>query len=205
MTRIKICGLTRPCDIDAVNGERPDYIGFVFADSRRRVTPAQALELRGRLAEGIVPVGVFVDDTVDDVAALVEAGVIEIAQLHGSETEAYIRALKARIDKPVIKAVSFETLNNPEWARQDRKWQNTCADYLLFDSGPGGTGRSFDWGMIGRIGKPFFLAGGLHMGNVAAAIAAVQPFAVDISSSVETDGLKDREKIKEIIRRVRNA
>ncbi|MCL2321793.1 MAG: phosphoribosylanthranilate isomerase [Oscillospiraceae bacterium] len=199
MVKIKICGLSRNCDIDAVNIERPEYIGFVFARSRRRVTPKQALDLRKKLHHGIIPVGVFVDDTLENILSLVKNGIIEVIQLHGLEDEEYISRLKMSTDVPIIKAVAVQSESDLQ------KWLGTSSDYLLLDSIGGGTGNRFDWNFIGKIDKPFFLAGGLNPENVAQAIKDTTPFAVDVSSGVETDGLKDPLKIKEFIRSVRNA
>ena len=197
MFKVKICGLTRLCDVDAVNVEKPDYVGFVFAKSRRKVTPAQAMELRKRLAKGIIPVGVFVDETIDHIFSLIQNGVIDIVQLHGTEDEEYIVKLKKLTTVPVIKAVSVQHADDVQ------KWASTAADYLLLDSKGGGTGRTFDWNLIGEINKPYFIAGGLDINNITKAINQTTPFAVDVSSGVETDGLKDPEKIKEFIRLVR--
>jgi phosphoribosylanthranilate isomerase len=190
LTKIKICGLTRPCDIDAVNAEKPDYIGFVFAESRRKVTPGQADELREKLSPDIIPVGVFVDETIENIISLAQNGIIDIIQLHGSETEDYINNLKALTDKIIIKA----------------NRNSTSADYLLFDNVNPGSGQTFDWSLIPKTNKPFFFAGGIRADNVAEAVAKVNPFAVDVSSGVETgtNGVKDPAKIKEFIRRVRN-
>ena len=198
MVKVKICGLTRLCDVEAVNVEKSDYIGFVFADSRRKVTPQQAKELRERLDKGIIPVGVFVNEPIEHICSLIQSGVIEMVQLHGTENEEYIRGLKELTGKPVIKAVSVQRAGDVQ------KWAHTSADYLLLDSKGGGTGRAFDWSLIGKADKPYFLAGGLDEANVTNAINQTSPFAVDISSGVETDGQKDPAKINEFIRRVRH-
>jgi len=198
LTKVKICGLTRLCDVDAVNIEKPDYAGFVFANSRRRVTSAQAMELRSKLANEIISVGVFVNESIENILPLVQNGVIEMIQLHGKENEEYIERLKKLTDKPIIKAISV--LN----AGDVQKWALTSADYLLLDNKDGGTGQAFDWSLIGEIGKPYFLAGGLDVNNVVNAISQTTPFAADTSSGVETDGLKDPWKIKEFIRRVKH-
>lgn len=203
VSKIKICGLTRLCDIDAANEAMPDYVGFVFAESRRQVTAAQALALRERLHERIVPVGVFVNDDASHILALVEQGVIGAIQLHGEEDERYIEKIKTGIrsisETMIIKAVSVSRIGDAQ------KWENTCADYLLLDNKGGGTGVCFDWRCIGHMRKPYFLAGGLGPGNIEAAINQVNPYAVDVSSGVETDGYKDSEKMKELVRRVRGA
>jgi len=207
MVKVKICGLTRPCDIDAVNAETPDYVGFVFAESRRKVTPQQARELRARLDTGIVPVGVFVDETPEIVASLVHEGIIDIVQLHGSEDECYIETLKSLTEAPIIKAVAVQTTDDVQ------KWATTAADYLLLDNKTGGSGETFDWSLLSTestpsipstASKPFFLAGGLNATNITHAIETVKPFAVDASSGVETNGFKDPAKIREFIRRARN-
>jgi len=128
----------------------------------------------------------------------VQSGVVDAVQLHGSEDEGYIEKLKIKTDVPVIKAVSVQNVCDVQ------KWQRTCADYLLLDSPGGGTGQTFDWELIGETSKPFFLAGGLELSNVAESINQITPFAVDVSSGVETNGVKDLGKINGFIRRVRN-
>jgi phosphoribosylanthranilate isomerase len=231
---IKICGLTRPSDIDMVNVGKPEYIGFVFAKSRRMVTPLQATGLRKRLIPGIIPVGVFVDEPIEKVLALVRDDVIQMVQLHGKEDEEYIKRLKERTDRPIIKAISVRRVGDI----QERA--STIADYLLLDSPGGGTGSTFDWSLIPDIiqdkkgVKPYFLAGGLNVDNIRTAISQTRvldadsvnsaisrtsvlhadcirttislagTFAVDVSSGVETDGFKDSKKINEFIRRARD-
>jgi len=196
--KIKICGLTRPCSIEAVNIAKPDYIGFVFAESRRKVTPRQASHLRGKLNADIIPVGVFVDESIENILPLVREGVIEIIQLHGIENENYICELKQHTDKPIIKAVSVRRKGDVQ------KWSATAADFLLLDNAKSGTGQSFNWSLIGDTEKRFFLAGGLNAENIANAIVSVAPFGVDVSSGVETDGIKYPEKIIEFVRRARH-
>ncbi len=200
-TMIKICGLTRPEDIRAVNRWKPDYVGFVFAESRRRIDAVQARALKQMLAPGILAVGVFVNGRVEEEAELFLDGVIDMIQLHGRETEADIRAVKRLTGgkAPVIKAVSVTG------AEAVRRWAESSADYLLLDNGPGGTGSAFDYGLIGNSlpDRPFFLAGGLDSGNVSQALQALRPFAVDVSSGVETGGVKDEEKIRKFIENVR--
>lgn len=197
MAKVKICGLLRLCDIDAVNIEKPEYIGFVFAESRRKVTPQQALELRNRLHPDIIPVGVFVDETTDNIVSLVRNGIIDAVQLHGCENEEYIEKLKTMTNKPIIKAIAAQNKGDIQ------KWAATSADYLLLDNKGGGTGQSFNWNFIGKTDRSFFLAGGLNLENITEAIRETVPFAVDVSSGVETEGFKDSKKIKEFIRRVR--
>ena len=186
MTKIKLCGLTRPCDIEWANALTPDYIGFVFAKkSRRYVSPEIARVLHDKLSPAIQAVGVFVNEAPENVAALLNEGVIDIAQLHGSEDEDYIKALRALTDKPLIKAFRIDGPADLEKARQ------SSADHILLDNGPGGTGRAFNWALLKDFERPYFLAGGLGPENVAQAIKALHPYAVDVSSCVETDGVKD--------------
>lgn len=203
MTKIKICGLRREEDISYVNECNPDYIGFVFANTKRKVTKEEALHLRGLLNEGIIPVGVFVNEDVEVVADLVNSGCFDVPQLHGDEDNAYIAKLRSLIgdDKKIIKAIRVKS-------KEDIENSNLVdADYLLFDAFSlkeyGGTGTSFDWNLISDIRKPFFLAGGIDMDNVDAAIDGVKPYAVDLSSSVETDGFKDHDKVVAIVNKVK--
>lgn len=197
MTKIKLCGLSRPCDIEAVNGLKPDYIGFVFApNSRRYVTPRTAAGLKQLLSSEIQTVGVFVNEKPERIAALLHSGVIDMAQLHGDENEDDIRRLKQFTDKPVIKAFRIETARDISGAQQ------CCADYILLDSGAG-TGTVFDWKLLNNICRPYFLAGGLSPDNVADAVKQLHPYAVDVSSGIETDGAKDKTKMAAFVAAVR--
>ncbi len=199
MTKIKLCGLTRPCDVEAVNELLPDFIGFVFArNSRRYISPENAAGLRKRLRPGISAVGVFTDEKPEAVAELLSRGVIDIAQLHGGEEEAYIGRLRALTDKPVVKAFRIDE------PRDIARAQNSTADYVLLDSGPGGTGTVFDWNLLRPMRRPYFLAGGLNAGNVKAAVEELAPYAVDVSSGIETGGVKDIRKIREFVHAVRS-
>ncbi len=138
--KIKLCGLTRPCDIEAVNELQPDYIGFVFAKkSRRYVSPEKAEELKAMLAPGIQAVGVFVNEEPERIVSLLEAGTIDVAQLHGQEGEREIRRLRELTDHPLIQAFRIDTEQDVERANA------STADYVLLDSGAGGTGTVFDW------------------------------------------------------------
>lgn len=190
MTKIKFCGMRRAEDIVAANALGADFIGFVFAPgSRRAVTPEQAAALKKQLAPGIRAVGVFVNAPPADVAALLAAGIIDIAQLHGRENAAYLQTLRALTDKPILKA--FRVAAAADLARAA-----TCpADGLLLDSGAGGTGTAFDWTLLQNFPRPYFLAGGLDPENVAAAIQTYHPYAVDVSSGIETNGQKDTTKM----------
>lgn len=189
-TKIKFCGLSRNCDIETANALSPDYVGFVFAkNSRRCVSFAQAKELKALLAPGILTVGVFVNEDPRTVTALLEAGVIDAAQLHGDEDTDYIRGLKSLTKAPLIKAFGLRSIH-------DLTAVERCpADLVLLDSPGGGTGRLFDWQLLEDIQRPYFLAGGLSAENVGKAIARLRPFGVDVSSGIETGGYKDREKM----------
>ncbi len=204
MLKVKICGLTRAADIAAVNAARPDYIGFVFAQSRRRISPETARELRALLAPAIHAVGVFVNERAEEVAGLAHAGVLDAVQLHGDEDAAYIRALRALLPRetPVIKAVRVRD------AAQILQADALPCDYLLLDTydpaSAGGVGKTFDWRLIPSGIKPYFLAGGLSCENVARAVRACAPCCVDVSSGVETEGKKDAGKIERFVRLARS-
>ena len=189
MTKIKFCGLTGDCDIDAANELRPEYIGFVFAPkSKRYVAPERAAELKRQLAAGIKAVGVFVNDDLYHVAELLNRGIIDIAQLHGSEDEEYIGHLRQLTGKPIIRAFRIKT------AEDIAEAEKCTADHVLLDSGAG-TGEVFDWKLIKNMKRPYFLAGGLSPDNVENAVEQLSPYAVDVSSGIETDGVKDKAKM----------
>lgn len=195
--KIKLCGLFRPADIDYANRVQPDYIGFVFWEhSKRRVTPEQAAVLKKQLKPGIEAVGVFVDAPCGEIISLLEAGTIDIAQLHGDETEEDIQYIRAVTGKPVMKAVKVKDRYDVE------AWLDSSADYLLFDSGMG-SGIPFDWKLLSGVERDFFVAGGLHVGNLSKVLELLSPYAVDLSSGVETDGVKDFEKMQAVVKLVR--
>lgn len=181
----------RECDILAANEIRPDYIGFVFAKkSRRYVAPDLAKQLKAILDPGIKAVGVFVNETPETIASLLSEGIIDIAQLHGQEDEGYISRLRALTDRPLVQAFRIDQKEDVEHALQ------SSADYILLDSGNGGTGTTFDWSLLKDISRPWFLAGGLHAENIADAVNHLHPYAVDVSSGIETDKMKDSQKMK---------
>lgn len=197
MTKIKMCGLSRPSDIAAVNELKPEYIGFVFAKgSKRYVSPELAATLKAELSPDIQVVGVFVDESIEQVAKLLLDHTIDIAQLHGREEEAYIRKLKELTGKPVIKAFRMEG------GCDIVEIENCSADYVLLDSGAG-SGETFEWTRIKNVKRPYFLAGGLDVKNVGDAVRRIQPFAVDVSSGIETDGLKDKAKMAAFVATIR--
>ena len=197
MTKIKLCGLSRPCDVAMANRFAPDYIGFVFAaGSRRFVSREKARQLKQLLHPSIAAVGVFVNEDPAAVADLLNGGVIDMAQLHGGEDRAYIEALRALTEKPILQAFRVKNLDDIAAAEQ------STADFVLLDSG-GGTGKAFDWSLAARLSRPYFLAGGLDCRNVSSAVRTLHPFAVDVSSGIETDGFKDETKIQQFIYNLR--
>ncbi len=197
MAKIKLCGLSRLCDIKAANELKPEYIGFVFAPkSRRYVTLAKAEILKQALDSKITAVGVFVDEAAETVAELLNIGTIDIAQLHGREDKEYIEQLRKLTDKPIIKAFRIETASDIADA------EKSTSDYILLDSGAG-TGTVFDWKLIQNIKRSYFLAGGLSPDNTEDAVTILHPFAVDVSSGIETNGLKDKCKMAEFVAAVR--
>ena len=191
MTKIKLCGMTRPADIAAVNEIKPDYIGFVLWEpSKRYVSKETAAELKKLLDPDIKAVGVFVNETPEKVAAIANEGIIDYIQLHGDEDDDYISCLRKLTDKPVIQAIRIVTAEDTERA------EISPADNILLDSGKGG-GKTIDWDLAAKIKRPFFLAGGLNIDNVGAAVEKLHPYAVDVSSGIEKDGHKDSAKMRE--------
>ena len=189
MIRIKFCGLTRPCDIAAANEIKPDYVGFVFApNSKRRVSYKQAVDLKNLLNKDIKAVGVFLNEDIDQVISLLNLGIIDAAQLHGDESPEYIERIQKETGKPVIKA--FRIHSEADVAAAEK----TMADYIILDAGTG-EGKTFDWALVEDFKKPYFLAGGLTPENVTDAMRRLHPFALDVSTGIETDGLKDKQKM----------
>ncbi len=199
MTRIKICGLSRPQDVEAVNQAGPDWCGFVIdvPGSRRSISVEQLAILRSKLRPEVLPVGVFVDSPPELVTQLLNCGMIAAAQLHGGEDEAYVRHLRALAPgKEIWRAFPVRGPADLERAA------NFPADRILLDSGQG-TGRTFDWSLLKNFPRPYLLAGGLNPGNLKDAIRTLRPFGVDLSSGVETDGTKDSDKIQAAVAAVR--
>lgn len=197
MTKVKLCGLSRSEDIEAVNKLMPEYVGFVFwPKSKRYIDSTTAHSLKDLLNKDIKSVGVFLDASKDDIADIVNAGTIDLIQLHGSEDDVFIRDLRLLCDKPIIKAFKL----TPD---SDIDLINNCsADYIMLDSGTG-SGRTFDWQLLSKINRPYFLAGGLNIDNVSEAVSTLSPFAVDVSSGIESDGIKDPTKMKTFVDIVR--
>ncbi len=205
MTKVKICGLKRLADVEAVNRFSADYAGFVFAASKRQVTIQEAAVLSRELDDNICPVGVYVDASVAEIVEAVSRNIIRAVQLHGHETPEYVCELKKQIPAGVliIKAIGMTAGKEQEIDL----WQQSEADYLLLDAASAGGGKPFDHTLIeqnGAISKPWFLAGGINQENTALLIRRFLPYGIDVSSGAETEGLKDPEKIEAIIRSVRN-
>ena len=203
----------KPCDIEYANRVKPDFVGFIFANTRRKISAAQAQQFREALDAEIPAVGVFVNEDIPVIASLVQGGCIDMIQLHGEEDADYIRRLREVCDVPVIKAVKVQTVE------QIRQAAALPVDYLLLDTYRkgilGGTGEAFDWELLREakaaagdtaegelFGKPYFLAGGLHAGNLREA-AALGSYGLDVSSGIETDGSKDFTKMVEVMELVR--
>lgn len=197
MVKLKICGVKRLEDIRLINKYKPDFVGFVFSDSARKISKVESKILKENLDPQIKTVGVFVDYDVDEIVKLFDQDIIDIAQLHGNESQEYIDVLKERTDNElvIIKAVEIrveDDLNNLDY---------DC-DFLLLDSGKG-SGKTFPWHLFNqKIKKDFFLAGGINKDNIDGAIEKFHPYAIDISSGVEKDGFKDEKLIKEIMERL---
>ena len=202
MTKIKFCGLSRPCDIDFANEIMPEYIGFVFFEkSRRNVSFGQAEKLKKILNPEIKTVGVFVNETPEKILSF--SKILDLIQLHGNENEVYIENLRKLTGKTIIKAFKINSADDVKKALE------SPADYIMFDSGQG-TGKNFDWDLIKNVNqqsaadRPYFLAGGLDIENVKDAIKSLNPFAVDVSSGIEINGFKDKSKMTAFAAAVRN-
>lgn len=201
MAKIKICGLTSLNDISYINETGVDFAGFIFFHkSKRYITLNQAIEMKNLLNSSIKSVGVFVNENIKEIINIANYGVIDIIQLHGNETNENIKEIKEKIGLPIIKALKAD--ENLEF-----NIQNTIADYVLIDSFStnkfGGTGITFDYGLIPNTDKKFFLAGGLNIDNIDNAIK-MKPYCLDINSGVEIEGKKDRSKIIEIVKKIKN-
>lgn len=198
--KIKLCGMFRDCDIDYANEAKPDYVGFIlgFPKSHRNIDAETARRLRSRLDTGIKAVGVFVNSPETTCAEYADCGITDVIQLHGDEDADFIRRLRELTSAPIIKAAKIRT---PE---DIGRVQALGADYVLLDNGTG-TGEMFDHSLLdgAEIRQPFFLAGGLTPENLRQAAESVRPYCVDLSSGVETDRLKDREKMLEAVRVIR--
>lgn len=198
MTKIKLCGMMRRSDIEAVNTLPIDYVGFVFAPGRKRtISKEAAKEFRNLLNPQIKAVGVFLDNPFDEIIHLAEADVIDVIQLHGHEDDEFIQRIREKTDKMILKAFRIDT------AEDIAKANRSTADHVLLDYGIGGTGIAFDWSLLKGMTREYFLAGGLNCGNITDALEHLKPYAVDVSSGIETEGKKDIEKMKRFVQLVR--
>ena len=189
MTKIKLCGMMSLQDAETANDIMPDYVGFVFwSKSRRNIDIETARLLRQTLRSDIMAVGVFVNEKADIIAKMYRNGLINMAQLHGNEDEDYIKSLRRMADIPIIKAFRIRSKADLDAA------QCSTADYILLDAGMG-DGKTFDWEWLKNFDRPYILAGGLDCQNVTEAIKRLHPFGVDVSSGIETDGMKDKNKM----------
>ena len=196
--QIKLCGLTRLEDIEAVNISQPDYVGFVFyPKSKRYITIDKAVELRKALNKDIKVVAVFLNEEIDKVLEIANYDFVDMIQVHGNLSEEYMQELKTRTNKKVIQAFRIENEDDI------KKANASIADLVLLDNGDGGTGKSFNWGYLNEIKREFILAGGLNADNVGVAIEKCHPIMVDASSSMETNGVKDKEKMAAFVAAVR--
>lgn len=199
MTLIKLCGLRRTEDIRIANALRPEYVGFILVpQSRRCVTAVKLRQLRQFLSSDIKAVGVFADAALATVADYLENGFIDMVQLHGHEDELYVNRLRQLTDKPIIKAFSINSKEDIYRAEQ------CSSDYILLDASGGGTGKSFDWSLLEMCRRPYFLAGGLQPDNVGKAITLYHPYGVDVSSGIEVNGSKNKNKAELFVKNVRN-
>ncbi len=199
LTKVKFCGLTRTEDVETVNELKPEYIGFVFWEkSKRNIKPENAKMLKSLLHEDIKVVGVFVDEDIENITHLSDEGIIDVIQLHGKENDDYIKRIKKLTGKPVIKAFKIKSEEDILRANEN------IADFVLLDAGMG-EGKSFDWKLIKGMNRPYFLAGGLDPDNVEEAVKTLKPFAVDVSSGIETEGKKECEKMRDFLTLVRDA
>ncbi len=198
MKKIKICGLSRPVDIETINLVKPEYCGFIinFPKSRRNVSPEKLRELRSGLSSEVTPVGVFVDQPPEMIAELLNSGVISVAQLHGKEDMEYIARLRKLTIHPIWQAFQIHSKSDVSQAVQSQ------ADLVLLDAGQG-EGKSFDWDLLDGFPRDFALAGGLNLENLPDALKT-EACLLDVSGGVESDGVKDPEKIRSFIDYVRS-
>lgn len=188
---IKFCGIRRLEDIRAVNRTRPDLAGFILVKGRKRyISPEKVCELRRELDPSVKAVGVFIDEDIEEVRKLLSEGIIDIAQLHGNESDEYIRELKSSTGATVIKAIGIRNADDV------RRAEASPADLVIVDSPGGGTGSTFDWDLLQKIERPYILAGGINADNITEAVERLHPYGVDVSSGIETDGFKDEDKMK---------
>lgn len=196
MTKVKLCGMRSPEDVKNASALSPAYIGVILSSGfKRSVDPGELPKFRKNLGDGIPLVGVFVDEPLEDIKNIADKGLIDVIQLHGKESDDDVKRIKKETNKQVIKAFKITT-------KEDiKKAEKSSADIVLLDAGTG-TGESFDWQLVIGIKRDYILAGGLDPYNVSDAINELHPYGVDVSSGIETDGRKDKYKMKEFVEAV---
>lgn len=206
--KIKTCGLFREEDIDYANELKPDYVGFVFAESKRKVSVEKAYNLKNKLDKEIKAVGVFVNDNLDFISNLIKEKIIDIVQLHGNEDNDFLDNLKTETNAKIIKFIPVENTDSI------LKSVDIPADFILLDNLKGGVGKTFNWNYLKEafesnkkfveiFNKKYFLAGGLNKENIGEALK-FNPYCADLSGGLETNGIKDFEKMKYIINIAKN-
>ncbi len=200
MTKVKICGICHEVEIGIMNELVPDFVGFVFVSkSRHFIAPEHAGLLRSKLRPGIRSVGVFANHSLKSVAMCVEVAGLDMVQLHGDETAEYIAALREYIRCPIMKVYKVAKPMDAEKALY------STADYVMLDGGNAGDGRTFDWSLLGNVRRKYFLSGGLTPENLnRAMIVTPQPYALNVSSGVEANKMKDYRKVMKFILGVKN-
>lgn len=199
---IKLCGLMSVADVAAVNEVDPEYIGFVFAPGRHQIDRTQAKLLAQALHENIQKVGVFVNASIGDIVQIVQDGSIDLIQLHGQESKAYVKELSESTTCPLIKALDMTSIPITTLPCVMESFAQAGISLFLLDQGKGGTGQCFDWSILPFLPYPYFLAGGIQLNNVLEAMQC-SAIGLDMSSGIETDGKKDPLKIKKICKLIR--
>lgn len=203
MTKVKICGLKTVKEVEIVNNFLPNYVGFIFAPTKRQISLEQAELLKLKLRPTIQTVGVFVNEPIENILAYETAGVMDMIQLHGDEDLVYMNLLRNASKLPIMKAIRIKDENT--LLENKDLLEHQLLDYILLDTyhkeAYGGTGESFDWKLLSKVKRPYFLAGGIGSDNVEEAMKH-HPYAIDISSKVETDGMKDERKLEALFRKI---
>ena len=198
--KIKICGINRLRDVQYINQSQPDYVGFIvnFPKSHRSVDYNQLDVLASQVDASIKKVGVFVNESAEKIAQVLNEDILDIAQLHGKQDEAFIQTLRSLTDKEIWKAFSIKNKDDLHQA------EATSADLVLLDNKGGGTGQAFDHSLIQDFQRPYLLAGGMDDETIPLVLDRLSPFGIDTSSGTETNKKKKKKKIENIIRMVRN-
>lgn len=201
MSLVKFCGLFRDEDIKNVNILKPDYAGFVFAESRRKISMEQSIHFKNMLDKSIKAVGVFLNNTIEEIINICSRNIIDLVQLHGNISDEFINEIKLKTNMPVIIAANITELNNILALEKSR------ADYVLLDSKKAGSGRQFDYNLLNHALKngftrQYFIAGGININNIEE-VMKYNPYCIDISSGIEKNGVKDYYLMEEIIKKIK--